>query len=287
VGLADRMDHKPNQLSGGQQQRVAIARALVTDPPLLLADEPTGNLDTRTSLEVLALLQALNRDRGITIILVTHERDIAACAARVVTMRDGRIVSDVLQDRPLDAAAELARLPRAEGGGASLLAETDDAHRALTRARAPVPGRVYAATWLGSRAGFLSAKGLFALAGVAHPGAVGFFIAANVAALLGETWLATRSGRRVLGYPLTSDQRVRLALWYTLGSGAFVTALLFALTYAAPMALEGFAGWSLLALLSQQVSGRGAPVIVAAGLIFHAALVLLRYLLLTLTNPRR
>jgi hypothetical protein len=122
---------------------------------------------------------------------------------------------------------------------------------------------------------------------VAHPGAVGFFIAANVAALLGETWLATRSGRRVLGYPLTSDQRVRLALWYTLGSGAFVTALLFALTYAAPMALEGFAGWSLLALLSQQVSGRGAPVIVAAGLIFHAALVLLRYLLLTLTNPRR
>jgi hypothetical protein len=86
---------------------------------------------------------------------------------------------------------------------------------------------------------------------------------------------------------LTSDQRVRLALWYTLGSGAFVTALLFALTYAAPMALEGFAGWSLLALLSQQVSGRGAPVIVAAGLIFHAALVLLRYLLLTLTNPRR
>ncbi len=101
VGLEGRLDHTPNQLSGGQQQRVAIARALVTDPPLLLADEPTGNLDTRTSLEVLALLQRLNRDRGITIVLVTHERDIAACASRVVTMRDGRIVTDVVQDEPI------------------------------------------------------------------------------------------------------------------------------------------------------------------------------------------
>jgi ABC-type nitrate/sulfonate/bicarbonate transport system ATPase subunit len=287
VGLADRMDHKPNQLSGGQQQRVAIARALVTDPPLLLADEPTGNLDTRTSLEVLALLQALNRDRGITIILVTHERDIAACAARVVTMRDGRIVSDVLQERPLDAAAELARLPRPEEGGESLRTETDEAHVSLARARAPVPARVYAATWVGSQLGFLAVKSLFALAGVTHPEALRFFIAANVAALLGETWLATRSGRRRLGYPLTSDQRVRLALWYTLGSGAIVTALIFALTYVAPMALERLAGRSLLALLSQQVSGRGAGVIVAAALIFHAALVLLRYLLLTLFNSRR
>src|SRR5882672_331012 len=95
VGLEGRTHHKPNQLSGGQQQRVAIARALVTSPPLLLADEPTGNLDTRTSYEVLALLQKLNQTSGITIILVTHEADIAECASRVVTMRDGRIKTDV------------------------------------------------------------------------------------------------------------------------------------------------------------------------------------------------
>ena len=94
VGLSDRMHHAPNQLSGGQQQRVAIARALVTEPPLLLADEPTGNLDSKTSDEVMALLQELNREQGITIALVTHEHDIAACAGRVITMRDGAVVSD-------------------------------------------------------------------------------------------------------------------------------------------------------------------------------------------------
>jgi putative ABC transport system ATP-binding protein len=110
VGLADRLHHTPNQLSGGQQQRVAIARALVTSPPLLLADEPTGNLDTRTSFEVLGLLQRLNKD-GITIVLVTHEPDIAACASRVITMRDGEIRSDVRNERPVDAAAALAALP--------------------------------------------------------------------------------------------------------------------------------------------------------------------------------
>ncbi|HWL85030.1 MAG TPA: ABC transporter ATP-binding protein, partial [Polyangiaceae bacterium] len=111
VGLTDRMYHTPNQLSGGQQQRVAIARALVTDPPLLLADEPTGNLDTRTSYEVLALLQRLNRDLGITICLVTHEHDIAACASRVIVVRDGLIESDTRQEAPVDAAAALAALP--------------------------------------------------------------------------------------------------------------------------------------------------------------------------------
>jgi len=113
VGLADRMHHTPNQLSGGQQQRVAVARAIVTNPPLLVADEPTGNLDTRTSLEVLELLQRLNEE-GITIALVTHEPDIAACASRVIQMRDGRIRSDTYNDAPANARRALAGLPASE-----------------------------------------------------------------------------------------------------------------------------------------------------------------------------
>jgi putative ABC transport system ATP-binding protein len=110
VGLADRELHRPNQLSGGQQQRVAIARALVNQPPVLLADEPTGNLDSRTSLEIVALLQRLNRT-GITIVLVTHEPDIAGYAARVLTFRDGRVQRDEPVSAPRDAAAVLAALP--------------------------------------------------------------------------------------------------------------------------------------------------------------------------------
>ena len=94
VGVDSRADHHPNQMSGGQQQRVAIARALVNNPSILLADEPTGNLDTRTSLEVMALFQKLNAERGITIVLITHEPDIAAHADRIVTVRDGSIRSD-------------------------------------------------------------------------------------------------------------------------------------------------------------------------------------------------
>jgi putative ABC transport system ATP-binding protein len=93
VGLGDRLDHHPNQLSGGQQQRVAIARALVTEPTLLLADEPTGNLDTRTSIEVMQIFQGLN-DRGLSIVLVTHEPDIAEYASRIVAFRDGRVRAD-------------------------------------------------------------------------------------------------------------------------------------------------------------------------------------------------
>jgi putative ABC transport system ATP-binding protein len=109
VGLAHRVHHKPNQLSGGQQQRVAIARALVTSPRLLLADEPTGNLDTKTSYEVLSLLQRLNQSMGITIVLVTHEPSIAACASRIITMRDGRVRSDAV-NVALEAAQLLGEL---------------------------------------------------------------------------------------------------------------------------------------------------------------------------------
>ena len=109
VGLADRAHHHPSQLSGGQQQRVAIARALVNDPAVLLADEPTGNLDTRTSVEILVLLQQLNR-QGITIVLVTHELDIAAFASRVLTLRDGRLQRDELVLSPRDASVAQAQL---------------------------------------------------------------------------------------------------------------------------------------------------------------------------------
>jgi putative ABC transport system ATP-binding protein len=117
VGLIERAGHTPNQLSGGQQQRVAIARALVTKPPLLLADEPTGNLDTRTSFELMALLQRLVAETGLTLVLVTHEPDIAACASRVLTVRDGRVVEDV-RHPPTDALSMLATL-KSEAGTTS------------------------------------------------------------------------------------------------------------------------------------------------------------------------
>jgi len=110
VGLEGREHHHPNQLSGGQQQRVAIARALINDPPILLADEPTGNLDSRTSVELLDIFQRLNRENGITVILVTHEPDIAAYASRTIQFRDGRIRRDEAVPVPRNATVELAAI---------------------------------------------------------------------------------------------------------------------------------------------------------------------------------
>src|SRR5438034_382823 len=109
VGLQGREDHHPSQLSGGQQQRVAIARALINDPEVLLADEPTGNLDSRTSIEIMAIFQQLN-ERGMTVVMVTHEQDIAAYARRNVIMRDGLILKDFDVTKRLDAATELEKI---------------------------------------------------------------------------------------------------------------------------------------------------------------------------------
>lgn len=109
VGLSDRVHHIPSQLSGGQQQRVAIARALVNEPSLILADEPTGNLDSKTSVEVFHLFQKLNEE-GITIVMVTHERDFAMFAKRIIEMRDGKVIKDVAVKDRLDAAEELKKI---------------------------------------------------------------------------------------------------------------------------------------------------------------------------------
>jgi putative ABC transport system ATP-binding protein len=109
VGLEGRGDHTPSQLSGGQQQRVAIARALINDPEVLLADEPTGNLDSRTSVEVMEIFQSLN-EKGITIVMVTHEADIAAYARRNIVMKDGLVRNDVMVQNRLNAVAELERI---------------------------------------------------------------------------------------------------------------------------------------------------------------------------------
>ena len=113
VGLGDRLGHRPSQLSGGQQQRIAIARALVNEPELVLADEPTGNLDSRTSIDIMGLFQELN-DSGITIVMVTHELDIASYCKRIIVMRDGLVISDAPNPERREAGPERARLDEAE-----------------------------------------------------------------------------------------------------------------------------------------------------------------------------
>ena len=120
VGLGERLEHLPNELSGGQQQRVAIARALVSEPALVLADEPTGNLDSRTTIEVMALFQQLNQ-QGITIVVVTHEPDVAAYATRIVEMRDGRILRDEPVTNRHDAATDLEAARQERGMKLSLV----------------------------------------------------------------------------------------------------------------------------------------------------------------------
>jgi putative ABC transport system ATP-binding protein len=283
VGLGDRLDHSASQLSGGQQQRVAIARALVTDPPLLLADEPTGNLDTRTSLEVLALLQRLNRERGITVVLVTHERDIAACASRVVSMRDGRIVSDVAQDQPMDAAAELARLPAVEDaeGESKSQRPPPDVESVGERVGGPVPLSVYAMMWLGDLLG--DAAGASYVGLVLQRSVVRDALWWLAIGELTKAWIGASWARRRLGRPPTNDQRVRMALWYSLPvTGVALLSLSLALARAESAAGLAREGWASLALGSRHPSQFAVAAVGVVG-----CCVLLRYLLLTLFSPRR
>jgi putative ABC transport system ATP-binding protein len=275
VGLGDRVHHTPNQLSGGQQQRVAIARALVTDPPLLLADEPTGNLDTRTSLEVLALLQRLNRENGITIALVTHEHDIAACASRVITVRDGKIVSDVMQEAGLDAAVALAALPppqvyETDAGPVSL----SPRERLRQRLGGPVPLSLYAAMFGAGLAGALVGS---IYGGVVLGKQVTWVVVLCI--VVAEAWAGARfGGKRRAGKPLTADQRGRVAIVYTCGVTLPVVAIVLALAVnKLPLGwLDGV----------EHLSSGGVALVLLSSLVSLVAIALLRFLLLSLFAPR-
>jgi putative ABC transport system ATP-binding protein len=268
VGLADRVHHTPNQLSGGQQQRVAIARALVTRPPMLLADEPTGNLDTRTSLEVLALLQNLNRERGITVVLVTHEHDIAACASRVVTFRDGRVVTDVVQSEPKNAAAELALLPLQDATTGAIAGAEDPSASARRRLGGPVPVSVYFAMFGGGVLGAAlgSAYATFVLDAFALASALVFAILSEAAA---GAWFSSRA----VGRPLTNDQRVRIALTQT---------VIFALLVGPLLAFGVLPGATRLLDRLEAVSATAGLAVLGVSALALATLALGRYLLLTL-----
>jgi putative ABC transport system ATP-binding protein len=271
VGLADRVHHTPSQLSGGQQQRVAIARALVSDPPLLLADEPTGNLDTRTSLEVLALLQELNRKNGITICLVTHEQDIALCASRVITVRDGRVVSDIVQSVPLDAAAKLAELPPPqEYSAAPDSLSIDPLAEARARLGGPVPFLVYVAMLGGGLLGLIAGTVYNAILGQTYLWILFAFAA------LGATFIGARYGKRRVGHPLKVDQRVRVAMGYTscLALLAGPTVMMW------PRVLPKWALDRIEALSSSALAGA-----IVIGLLSFGAVGLLHYLLLSLFTP--
>jgi putative ABC transport system ATP-binding protein len=271
VGLAERVHHTPSQLSGGQQQRVAIARALVSDPPLLLADEPTGNLDTRTSLEVLSLLQDLNRKNGITICLVTHEQDIARCASRVITVKDGWVVSDVRQEARLDAAAELAALPPPqEYATGPEIDASDPVAAARARLGGPVPFLVYMAMVMGAILGAITGSLYGLLLGQTYA-----WITLGCAAL-GATYFGARSGKRRVGHPLKPDQRVRVALWYTSGLALLFGPIVLVWPSILPKAvLDRFEGLSSAAL-----AGTLAIIVLSFG-----AVALLHYLLLSLFTP--
>jgi putative ABC transport system ATP-binding protein len=281
VGLGDRVDHNPSQLSGGQQQRVAIARALVTDPPLLLADEPTGNLDTRTSLEVLALLQRLNRERGITVVLVTHERDIAACAGRIVTMRDGRIVSDVVQEAPADAATELASLgsvpEAAEGSGAA----TGDESKAAGR---PTGGKpplsVYPIMALAALGGFLACW--LYVTQILKLGVSEMPLVPWLASEVASAWAGARWMRSHMGRPASSDVRAAVALRYIIG---LVVAIIGIAIACSRLARGGWLANALDAVAA--FVHRGALLVAVVALSGTCVLVLFRYLLLTAFSPRR